>query len=172
MYEKHIAQRQIYQALVENARAMQDMKYALLLAKEHPKHGRGGKVIGMIEFGISMIHDNNTSNGLQYQRRFLMIGTVCTDRQYRKMGIASALIRQCETIVQRQWEETEIYAHIEKSNHMAIQCFTKLGYTAVHVNSDGITAPRVDSINVRRRHTVECVPHLLFMKKLLNGVKN
>ena len=98
----------------------------------------------------------------QTQCRWLMIGSVTVDPQYRKRGIATALIRQCETIVQQQWKESELYAHVEQTNHVAIQCFTKLGYTS---DEDPVSTP-LDYINVRRRHKVECVPHLLFMKKL------
>jgi ribosomal protein S18 acetylase RimI-like enzyme len=166
IYQKHITQQQIYQTLVQNARAMQDMKYTILLAKEQTKNG---KVIGMIEFGVSMIqHDNTSSFDPSHQRRLLMIGTIGIDPQYRNMGIASALIRQCETIVQLHWKETEIYAHIEETNHVAIRCFTGLGYTTTtNMNESGTTtASRIDFISVRRRHKVEYVPHLLFMKQL------
>jgi ribosomal protein S18 acetylase RimI-like enzyme len=172
LYQKYTTQQRIYQQLVQNARAMQDMKYAILIAKvEPPKHGGGGNVIGVIEFGVSMIHGNNSRFDPQDHRKLLMIGTIGIDPQYRKMGVASALIRQCETIVQQQWKETEIYAHIEETNHKAIQCFTKLGYTT-NINNNDTNATRVDLVSVRRRQMVECVPHLLFVKQLQNGTVN
>ena len=171
LYQRYQTQQQIYQQLVRNARAMQDAKYTILLAKERPESGRGGNIIGMIEFGVvSMIQQSNTISLYPTpQRRLLMIGTICIDPQYRKMGIASALIQQCETIVQTQWKETEVYAHIEETNHMAIRCFTKFGYT---MNISNSSDTRVDYISVRRRHKVERVPHLLFQKALMNDRSN
>ena len=165
LYQQYRTQQQIYEQLVRNSRAMQGMKYAILLAKEPPKNGRSGKVVGMIEFGVSMARSNNsTFNQQPDQRRLLMIGTIGIDPRYRKLGIASALIQKCETVVQQQWKETEIYAHIEETNHVASQCFTKLGYSTSTTN-EGTTAACVDYISVRRRHKVECAPHLLFTKK-------
>lgn len=187
LYGKYFVRQQIYQRLIQTARTMQDMKYSILVAKEQPEFATtassssgGGRVIGMIEFGVCMMNRNHNSSIIsttnnsgrrnndiistvdQTQCRWLMIGSVTVDPQYRKRGIATALIRQCETIVQQQWKESELYAHVEQTNHVAIQCFTKLGYTS---DEDAVSTP-VYYINVRRRHKVECVPHLLFMKKL------
>ena len=69
-----------------------------------------------------------------------MIGMIGVDERHRQQGIASALIRQCEMIAVQQWNEIELYAHIEETNHMAIQCLTKLGYT----NVIDATSPHVD----------------------------
>ena len=178
LYQRYKTQQQIYQQLSRTAHAMQDMKYTILMAKKKREYG-SGKVIGMIEFGVSMVQSTNSTvtpsiykNITNFdptpQRRLLMIGMIGIDRQYRKQGIASALVRRCETIALQQWKETEMHAHIEETNHMAIQCFSKLGFKS-QIND---TAPtRIDYISVRRRDKIEYVPHLLFTKKLLDKGK-
>jgi ribosomal protein S18 acetylase RimI-like enzyme len=145
-------------------------------------------VIGMIEFGISMYNVSsstsvteatNTTPHHQEQHLRFVIGTICIDPSYRNIGIASQLIHQCESIIlQQQWNVTMIYVHVEIHNNIAITLFTKkLGYQFIYTHDNdnkNNNVPQTDMIRVRRRDTIEIVPHYLLCKNIftLNSQPN
>jgi ribosomal protein S18 acetylase RimI-like enzyme len=154
---------------------MRGTKYTILIAKEM----MDGPVIGMVEMGITadprtVITTTTTTlpfvapvvvdtlsiptPPVQQQQRRVMIGILCVDTKYRGRGVASALLAQCEYIAVRQWNETTLQVQVDVTNQRALAVFEKLGY--------GQKEEGHELVQVRRRNTVEAIPHFLLHKAL------
>jgi ribosomal protein S18 acetylase RimI-like enzyme len=153
MLQTSISARQIYSQFVRNAKKMQGMKYAILIAREV----LGGPVVGMVELGVVSVGPD-----VQKKKR-VMIGVLSVDYKYRNRGVASALVKQCESIAVRQWNETTIHAQVELSNRNAYSFFTKNGFSWIGSSNE----TTYDWVLVRRNNRqIEAVPHVLFAKAI------
>ena len=114
----------------KNVQRLQGYKYALWIAKEYPcDHSNNGskqsegKVIGVVEVGL-------TQGPLENQKR-PTIGVLCIDPTYQRLGVGSALIETCESLIVQVWNDSWVYVQIEPWNIKALKFFQKRGYQLV-----------------------------------------
>eukprot|EP00521_Asterionellopsis_glacialis_P006739 CAMPEP_0195282124 /NCGR_PEP_ID=MMETSP0707-20130614/1142_1 /TAXON_ID=33640 /ORGANISM="Asterionellopsis glacialis, Strain CCMP134" /LENGTH=234 /DNA_ID=CAMNT_0040341077 /DNA_START=522 /DNA_END=1226 /DNA_ORIENTATION=- len=56
------------------------------------------------------------------------LSDLCIHPQYRRQGIARALIQQCEETVQQLFQKDELYIRVEQDNEAARSMYDDLGY--------------------------------------------
>lgn len=87
-------------------------------------------LVGTVELGVRF-NDSWTHAG----RSFPYLSNLAVRPKYRRHGVASALLMNCEKISQ-DWGFQDLYLHVLESNHQARQLYFKLGYGVHKVESN------------------------------------
>lgn len=87
-------------------------------------------LVGTVELGVRF-SDSWTQTG----RSFPYLSNLAVRRKYRRHGVASALLMNCEKVSQ-DWGFRDLYLHVLESNHQARQLYFKLGYQVHKVESN------------------------------------
>jgi ribosomal protein S18 acetylase RimI-like enzyme len=83
------------------------------------------QVIGTIEVGM------RTTNYRQpTPHRYVYISNLAVSRDFRRLGIAQELLRDCERLT-TAWGYTELYLHVMGNNDRGRRLYEKLGYEIV-----------------------------------------
>jgi ribosomal protein S18 acetylase RimI-like enzyme len=178
--EKHTIQE-----YTNNVQRLRGYKYSLWIAKEYHETdttigwtAKEGKVVGVVEVGVTKYTRRKDTD------KRPTIGILCVDPKYQALGVGSALIDTCESLVLQMWKDTSIYVQVEPWNIRALRFFYKRGYRLVlpdehQGNEANAKTQTMDSmslveddpsswITVRlyRNRILQDVPHVLMMKEL------
>jgi ribosomal protein S18 acetylase RimI-like enzyme len=87
-------------------------------------------LLGTVELGIRFSH-----SWTQGARSFPYLSNLAVSPQYRRHGVASGLLKNCEKVSQ-EWGFQDLYLHVLENNHQARQLYCKLGYRVHKVESN------------------------------------
>lgn len=84
---------------------------------------------GTVELGVRY-----SDAWAQKGKSFVYLSNLAVHPSYRRRGIASSLLAECEKTAS-QWGFQDIYLHVLENNHTARQLYFKLGYRVHKVES-------------------------------------
>ncbi|MBU7584610.1 MAG: GNAT family N-acetyltransferase [Nostoc sp. TH1S01] len=87
-------------------------------------------LVGTVELGLRFY-----DSWKQHGRSFLYLSNLAVDQKYRRNGVASKLLLNCEKIC-HEWGFKDLYLHVLEDNHQARQLYFKLGYRMHQVESN------------------------------------
>jgi ribosomal protein S18 acetylase RimI-like enzyme len=87
-------------------------------------------LVGTVELGLRF-HESWKKDG----KSFPYLSNLAVDQKYRRNGVASKLLLNCEKFSQ-EWGFKELYLHVLEDNHQARQLYFKLGYRMHKVESN------------------------------------
>eukprot|EP00592_Proboscia_alata_P012639 CAMPEP_0194391070 /NCGR_PEP_ID=MMETSP0174-20130528/113611_1 /TAXON_ID=216777 /ORGANISM="Proboscia alata, Strain PI-D3" /LENGTH=243 /DNA_ID=CAMNT_0039185051 /DNA_START=77 /DNA_END=805 /DNA_ORIENTATION=+ len=90
-----------------------------------------GKVVGCCEVDDALPRGENTPAPRPY------MCNLAVDEEYRRMGVAGSLVRECERTVRDDWEKTLLHLRMTEGNQVAFDLYVSLGY---RVESDYVNA--------------------------------
>lgn len=181
---------------LKNVKKMQGYKYALWIAREcseSPTDGKQdeGKIVGVVEVGLTQAKPNRSlekslsnTDRMSDSGKRPTIGVLCVDPAYRSMGIATALIETCESLIVKVWNEKSVYVQVEPWNIQSLRFFEKQGYQLLHSKKqkdDSIHQVKEEStfkdwknidpsdiimVRLYRNRVLKDIPHVLMVKKL------
>ncbi|MBD2195630.1 MULTISPECIES: GNAT family N-acetyltransferase [Calothrix] len=87
-------------------------------------------LVGTVELGVRFSH-----SWAHTGRSFPYLSNLAVRPQYRRHGLASGLLKNCEKVSQ-EWGFQDLYLHVLENNHQARQLYCKLGYRVHKVESN------------------------------------
>jgi ribosomal protein S18 acetylase RimI-like enzyme len=93
-------------------------------------NGQANNLIGTVELGVRL-SDSCTQGG----RSFPYLSNLAVHPKYRRHGVASGLLINCEKVC-REWGFQDLYLHVLENNHQARQLYFKLEYQVQKVESN------------------------------------
>lgn len=87
------------------------------------------KLVGTVELGVRF-----SDAWTQVGKSFPYLSNLAVSPQYRRHGVASSLLTNCEKVSQ-EWGFQDLYLHVLESNYQARQLYLKLGYQVHKVES-------------------------------------
>jgi ribosomal protein S18 acetylase RimI-like enzyme len=100
-----------------------------LVATDTTKGG-ADNLIGTVELGVRF-----SNSWTQVSRSFPYLSNLAVRPQYRRHGVASGLLQNCEKVSQ-EWGFQDLYLHVLENNYQARQLYFKLGYRVHKVESN------------------------------------
>ncbi|BAY25738.1 GCN5-related N-acetyltransferase [Calothrix sp. NIES-2100] len=100
-----------------------------LVAAETTGDG-ANNLVGTVELGVRF-----SNSWTQAGRSFPYLSNLAVRPQYRRHGLASGLLRNCEKVSQ-EWGFQDLYLHVLENNYQARQLYFKLGYRVHKVESN------------------------------------
>jgi ribosomal protein S18 acetylase RimI-like enzyme len=109
------------------------------LASRTPQHvclvavdtsmSKTGQILGTVELGVRF-----SDPWANVNKCFPYLSNLAVHPKYRRYGLASRLLINCEQVSQ-DWGFQDIYLHVLENNHQARQLYFKLGYRVHKVES-------------------------------------
>jgi ribosomal protein S18 acetylase RimI-like enzyme len=81
-------------------------------------------VVGTVEVGIRNSLDRAR------ERRYVYISNLAVSHDFRRLGVATALLQECESIA-KTWGYAELYLHVMADNHNGRNLYQRSGYELV-----------------------------------------
>lgn len=114
--------------------------------------------------GIEVVSiPSGSLNGIVDKRAPLM-SNLAVSRQYRRRGLAEAMVRAVEAFIQDEWDYNECYLYVERRNLAAIKLYEKMGYRTLWTDPDAKTLMPTKDGELRTQGTV-----MICMKKSLKA---
>ncbi len=86
-------------------------------------------LVGTVELGVRF-----SNSWTQVGRSFPYLSNLAVRPQYRRHGVASGLLQNCEKVC-KEWGFQDLYLHVLENNYQARQLYFKLGYRVHKVES-------------------------------------
>lgn len=203
MFERGLTEQYTYNQYVRTARRLQGTKYGVYVAKDDKCYNYyrdnfgndddSDQVLGMVEVGMTRI--NIDALDLEQEETPMivpMLGVLCVREDFRRDGVGSALISECESLIRNVWlrrrnntapcssnnsadddgDGDDVFS--ESNNKMENEC-----YLYVQVEPNNLAALKlfaksgfhdtgyIVNATVARRRQLEERPHRLLKKDIL-----
>jgi ribosomal protein S18 acetylase RimI-like enzyme len=99
-----------------------------------------GKIVGCCGMEVDTIYEGGLQKNDGGNRRPIravapVMSNVAVSREFRRRGIAEALVGEAERTARLEWGYDEIYLYVEERNTPAVRLYRKLGYRQVWKDS-------------------------------------
>lgn len=111
---------------------------------------------GTVEITVRTIPEKSVDPWQANSCRYPYLSNLAVHPQYRRQGVARALLKDCERVAQK-WGFSEIYLHVLANNHIAREFYSNVGY-------------RLHKAESNWQSWLLGQPRRLFLKKDLVGV--
>jgi len=121
-----------------NARRLQQMFVAC--------ESTSGRVVGFAEVDARPLGTGSSTDPKGLNRSYMY--NLAVDKKWKRKGIATELIRECERFVSDMHElcaENRLYLRVRSCNLAAIELYTNLGYIEVDPSSISLTREDINS---------------------------